>query len=57
MTAAASLQIEKSLYLSNGLINRREIWHGDTNWQVNSYLPYRQLKIRFKNPAWCTGDV
>ena len=53
-----SLKIEKSQYLSNGLTDRRKIWHGDAYWQVDSYLPYRQLKIwPFKNRAWCTGDV
>jgi len=46
MTAAAAIfENKKSPYLSYGLTDRREIWHGDAYWQVDSYLPYRQLKI------------
>jgi len=56
--AAAIFENKNSPYVINGLTDRREIWHGDAYWQVDSYLPYRQLKIRpFKNPGWCTGDV
>ena len=59
MAAAAVMKNrKKSPYLGRNLTDFYEIWHGDAYWQVDSYLLYRQLKIRpFKNPAWCTGDV
>jgi len=59
MTAAAMFENKNSPYVTNGLTDRREIWHGGAYWQVDSsYIPYRQLKIRpFKNSGWCTGDV
>jgi len=58
MTAAAIFGNRKITISQQRFDDRREIWHGDAYWQVDSYLPYRQLKTRpFKNPAWCTGDV
>ena len=46
MTAAAIFQNKNSPYVTNGLTDLRDIWHSDAYWQVDSYLPYRQLKIR-----------
>jgi len=43
-------KIEKSSYLTSGLIDRREIWRGDTFCSSGRLRP---LKIRnFKNPRW-----
>jgi len=36
MVANANLKIKKSSYVSNGLTDRRKIWHGDANWHVDA---------------------
>ena len=56
MAAAAVTKNRKSPYLSNGLTDHREIWHGDAYWHTDTYPHCRQLKIRpFKNPSWHTA--
>jgi len=58
MAAAAVTKNRKSPYLSNGLTDHREIWHGDAYWHIDAYLPYRRLEIQpFKNSARCTAAV
>ena len=42
MAAAAILKNRKSPYLRNGLIDLREIWHGDAYWACE---PDRKLKF------------
>ena len=50
MAAVAILNNPKSRYLSNGLTDRHEIWHGDA---VRPFSPFRPLKIwNFENIEW-----
>jgi len=48
-------KIDKSPYLSNGLSDSHEIWHGDAHCPSEPHWPFK-FRV-FKNPRWRTAVI